>query len=357
MTSEIRTFAPRAIALCGVGLLIGASACLGAYYGYTIGAHIHLALGAIFASAALGGEILKPLAIVAAVDAAKHRQLVPSLACSLLAIVCIAYSFTAELSLSATSRSDQSAQRAHTADIVAATRASRDRALTELQAIAPARPVAELRPLADKLRMTPGANGCMSPPDGPISRRVCSQVEALKAEAARALRRVELEQTIKEAATRLAELRHVSDTANPAAVALGVYTAALGFPTSPNELAPWLALIPVLFLEFGSAFGLLAVRQLASSSPGKPLPPPNSDTGRTVACSDDEDDRGPKLGARVLKLIETSGGKIEGGQRGIAKALGISKSRVNELLHELAVAGRVRLDTCRKGTTVRLAPA
>ena len=57
----------------------------------------------------------------------------------------------------------------------------------------------------------------------------------------------------------------------------------------------------------------------------------------------------------VVDLLKARGGRIEGGQRGIAKTLGLSKSRVNEVLHELAEAGALRLATSRTGTMVSLA--
>ena len=62
----------------------------------------------------------------------------------------------------------------------------------------------------------------------------------------------------------------------------------------------------------------------------------------------------PELGY-VIDLLKAKGGRIEGGQRAIARTLGLSKSRAHELLHELAAAGAVRLATSRAGTIVALA--
>lgn len=62
----------------------------------------------------------------------------------------------------------------------------------------------------------------------------------------------------------------------------------------------------------------------------------------------------PRLGY-VIDLLKAKGGRIEGGQRAIARTLGLSKSRAHELLHELAAAGAVRLATSRAGTIVALA--
>jgi DNA-binding GntR family transcriptional regulator len=44
-------------------------------------------------------------------------------------------------------------------------------------------------------------------------------------------------------------------------------------------------------------------------------------------------------------------------QRSMARQLGVSKSRVNELLKALETTGHVRLTTSRSGTTVALLAA
>jgi DNA-binding IclR family transcriptional regulator len=61
--------------------------------------------------------------------------------------------------------------------------------------------------------------------------------------------------------------------------------------------------------------------------------------------------------ANVVDLLRAKGGRIEGGQRGIGKLLGVGKSRAHEILHELAAAGAVILNTSKAGTTVQLAAA
>ena len=67
--------------------------------------------------------------------------------------------------------------------------------------------------------------------------------------------------------------------------------------------------------------------------------------------------QGKRRLGNVVDLLKARGGRIEGGQRAIAKTLGLSKSRVNEVLHELAAAGAVSLATSRSGTMVSLAAA
>lgn len=111
MTPNTIGLAPRRIGVAGALLLIGASATLGAYYGHTVGAHVHAALGVVFAAAALGGELLKPLAVQGAFDSFRSREWMRGLSCATLAAACIVYSLAAELSLAAGSRGDLAASR------------------------------------------------------------------------------------------------------------------------------------------------------------------------------------------------------------------------------------------------------
>ena len=94
------------ILLTGALLLVGASAALGSYFGYLVGSQQHILLGLVFAGAALGGEIVKPFAVSEIVSALAQWNIIRALACLALAAVCIVYSFTAELSLAATTRGD-----------------------------------------------------------------------------------------------------------------------------------------------------------------------------------------------------------------------------------------------------------
>lgn len=347
----------RVLGLGGAILLISASAALGAYYGYTVGAHHHMALGVVFAAAALGGEILKPLAVVGAIDAGRAREFGRAMVCAVLAFICVVYSLASELSLAAGSRGDLAASR----DAALSSRQSaserRRLAFTELDALAPSRPEGELHALAARLRATPGANNCDGMPDGPISRRVCGEVADLEAEAARSKRRRELETRISEVDATLLDGRQAVGVADPLASTLATYARALGIELRSVTLSPWLALVPVLFLEVGSAFALVvtgrrtAVPDIPETPKSGQLQTPNDDKPSGTADAG----AGQSPSATVIELLKTTGGELRGGQRGIAKALGVSKSRANELLHKLADTGQIHLETSPNGTFVRLA--
>ncbi|WP_072387007.1 hypothetical protein [Hyphomicrobium sp. CS1BSMeth3] len=400
----------------GATLLVTASALLGAFYGYVVGSHTHQLIGLIFATAALGGEILKPYAVSAALDAFGRWQLLRGAACALLAVVAIVYSVTSELGLAAASRGDQTAARQSTLDAAKSTQSQRERAQAELATLLPARDGLESQIKA--LKATPGANGCEKI-DGPISRDTCRAVADLEIEAARAKRRAELEAALRSAPA-AADAQPAVKDADPLAAALAAYLGALGWAVGPDGLSPWLLLIPVLFLELGSALGVVVVRSMDAGVSGNrpagasgplsvepvgpdvrpeqtadarnPLNPGISDTQQTAKPDTEvaptvaakrtatagkkrtpangksrtppKGPTGPKGGHRrkrpasnVVDLLQRNGGRISSSQRGIAKRLGVSKSRANEVLHDLSSRGVVNLSTGRRGTVVSLAVA
>jgi len=60
--------------------------------------------------------------------------------------------------------------------------------------------------------------------------------------------------------------------------------------------------------------------------------------------------------ANVVKLLNQNGGKVHGGQRGLAALIGASRTRFQQVLKELVEEGRVFVSIDRlKGTTLQLA--
>ena len=378
----------RATVSVSIALLISTSAALGTYYGFTLGAHHHTILGIMFAAAALGGELLKPFAVIATFDAIRAFNLVRALACSLVAVICITYSLTAELALSAALRSDQTAYRSLKVDTVSRAKVDRERALAELGRIDAVRPVASLKTDLARLRTTPGAD-CDASPDsvqyGPVSRRVCPQVSTLEAELGLAHRKRELEQIIKQTSKALAAAvknGNAIGEASPLAASLSSYAAATGHQWRVEQIAPWIALLVPLLLEIGSSLGLVVLRSLdrratvppapsaaiqsvpAKSSSQLSLSPVPAHVPRLAKAAegtgDDENKLDPRreLRSALLRHIADAGGALKTDQRGLAKLLEVSKSELNRALHTLADDGRILLSTDRRtGTRIELAPA
>lgn len=392
MTETLTSPAGRRLGIFGAAALISASAALGAGYGWALGAQTHAALGVVLAGAALGGEALKPFAVAQALSAARSREWLHGLACAALGLVCVAYSFAAQLSLASAARGDLAAQRAATIDARAAAKASRERAVRELATLAPARSPETLRPLIAALKQTKGADGCLSRSKLSAARQACAEAANLESEAARHAQRAALELKISgaDAALRSPDSNQVG-ASDPLASAVAVYASAAGFNLRADTLNLWLSLVPVLFLEIGSALSLVVLRNASAppsaqrtlanapqSSAGAacedaPLPmPPSEQTpasdepqgsepqltdksnGDPFPAREPHEDE-QKIAKAVLTLVAQRGGKISAGQRSIARAVGFSKSRVNEVLNEMAASGRIILQPTPQGTSVALA--
>ena len=378
----------RLTVISGATLLIFASAALGAFFGFQIGSHYHLVLGIIFALAALGGEALKPFAVAASLDALKRWNILRGFALGALAIVCVVYSIASELSLAAGTRGDLAAVRTQQAETLRMARETYATSKAELATLHVTRSVGELNAKISALMLTPGAEDC-SKINGPVTRRVCPKVAELRTELGRAVRRSELERSLIEAKRTMAKAPAATEP-DPLASALAVYLVALGWNVQAGTLAPWLYLIPVLFLELGSSLGVVLVRSVLPSetasqverrderrTDGTPeaLGVPSSEprdakspetqafqgvpsSVPTVAAKpvkrDDDDSPGGRLGTRLLGHLEQQGGKVKTGQRGLAKLLGTSTTELNRTLHRLSSAGAVTMDTSRRGTVVAL---
>jgi len=113
-----------------------------------------------------------------------------------VAFSCLAYSTTADLHVSATSRGDATAQRASITRSVKDARFDRETASLQLRAI---ESQASFNTRIAKLLTTPKANSCVKV-DGPVSREVCRQVDALRSEKVEAAKRtIRLEGNIEKA--------------------------------------------------------------------------------------------------------------------------------------------------------------
>lgn len=362
--------------------LVTASAGFGAVYAWTAGSTHGIVLGSLSVLFAVALEICKPLALQNALAALTQFNVIRAVALSILAVTSISYSLTAELSLWAALRADGIAERQtavdRTTDAKKQTRREDDKYETvkaELASLAPARTAAEIQADITKLFADNPAAGDCTIMDGKVSRKVCPQVAVLTAEAARGERRDELNEELGAVSVTPAPITKKETTvADPAATTLATYLAFLGIVVPVNILGEWLALIPVLALEVGSAFARLLAMSTART-PFLPLPGTRSveamdtitETPATtpapgvltyraeafspppgkLSVSDDPSER-------LLQLLRTSGGEVFGGQRSFAKAVGISPAHVNGLLHDLRAAGRVLLDVGKNGTRVKL---
>lgn len=401
-------------------LLVGSSAGFGTLYAWGTGSQHGPALGALAVCMAIALELAKPLA-VAGTFAAGWRNPFRALAYVVLAAAAIAYSLTAELSLMAGARGDVVAERAGGSQKSADARATRDRLARELAGLSVERPSAEVAAdVAGRLtgRRAAAQSECQGWQPSKSDRAACIDVQRLRSEMARAQHRESLAVRLADAETVLAGQGSIR-VADPAAASLAAYGAALGLQATAEALTPWLALVPVLALEIGSALaGLLAgqgrtERQARTGhgsgqeqglprredSPAEvpaPLAPvasqasvpgalpvvagqagatdsPPSHSTRVlpvIACDPRPDNARPSARrqrtartttagsgpeTKLIDVLRAGGGQWSGSQRSLAASIKLERSATNQLLARMANQRLINVRATARGTSVELA--
>jgi hypothetical protein len=383
---------PGAIARAGALLLIAASAALGTFYAYQLGRHFGAGVALAFAAMALGGEVLKPIAVERAFEASWRRPL-RAIACLAVAGVAIAYSLTAELGFSAGARGDLATSRAAEVKSGRDAKAAAGRARDELASLERARSLAELEALVAAARTI-----CTKAPRGGFRERVCeadkcrivkrpltweevcSKDPDLLAEHGRAKRRAELETAIA-AAVELERAAGAVGAADPQAAAVVAYLAAAGWHAEAETVATWLHLLPVLLLEVGSALGLLVagrveqrqplsvgrrqtvagilaglrrrVARLATEATVAASPPASATVATVVApAAPRQPDRQPFPEAQqLLEVLRAAGRPVSNDE--LAGALGVHKGTASKRVKALGAA--VRKDRVGRHVAISLA--
>jgi hypothetical protein len=358
----------RIIVGASAAALAAASAGFGAFYAWHNGGHHGPVLGGLSVLMALGLEGAKPFAIEGVFTALRSWSLGRAVAMALLGTVAVGYSLTAELSLMASIRADAAAQRTLAGDAANAARARYAETKAELAALPAARPAGTIAAEIARLETTPGLASCedrTAPAYGPITRRVCAEIATLRAEGETAAYRERLRQALAAAEKDMATTPPTT-TADPAASALSTYLAALGITVAVTSLSDWLALMPVLALEIGSALAVVLVSGTLHGTPHpgvgtdartdapevnpEAVPKGGPEAASTASCG------GSFTGvkAALLEHLEAHGGSIRSGQRRLAKALGTSTTELHRTIHALAAAGVIALSAAPTGTELRL---
>jgi hypothetical protein len=223
-------------------------------------------MAALMVCMAIALECCKPLAVASAFNAFRSFALVRGAALTLLAVVAVAYSLTAELTLMATARGDLVAQRAASAKAARSTNSQRDRIEAELARLAGVRPAATVRAEITGLLADPRVGDCRAL-DGPRSKVACPKVAALRAELGNAERKEQLEAD-------LANLQPVGPPVatdrptDPGAHAMSTYLAAIGIVLPDRLLTEWFVLVGVIALELGAALAMVLVQAVATPITG-----------------------------------------------------------------------------------------
>jgi hypothetical protein len=316
------------------------SAAFGALFAASVGAKYSIALAGITVLFVVALELIKPLALVAAFDAFRSWSPIRGLALAALAIVAIAYSLTAELALTASSRSDLVASRQAEAEASTRAKERHTRASSELATLPRTRTIGELEALIAKQ----SRQGCFSQRSS-TGKWVCPVSSSLLGELARAKRRQELEAVLNGADQTLGASS--ATVADPGSAALVTYLGAIGVAVSSETVAQYLMLIPVVALELGSALAGLLVQAVAParvrvSQSEKQLPPAEATEKDRVANA-------------IVSHLQACGGAVRGSQRKLATTLGKDRNTVSRAIQSLARSGLVATATTKTGTLLKLA--
>lgn len=369
--------AVRILATVSAAGLVIASAGFGAIFAWQTGSQHGPILGALTVLMAVALETAKPLAVAGAFASLRSFAIGRGVALALLATVAIVYSLASELALVATSRGDIVAERAAGSKAAHAIDGQRARIEAELDALGITRPSAAIVADLDSALTDRRLSNC----DGWLAnvklRTTCIETVApLRAELAKAQRREKLEADL--SALQVQGSPPVAKAADPAAHALSVYLAALGFAVPTGTLTDWLVLIPVLALEVGAATAALLVQAagpVRTPVRTQPLPAPVSaieavPSGAVhaaqpaVSTKANVDSKtpavtAPKVSTRralgqagkaskataetaVVDTLKARGGRLpDASVRGLAALLSVPKSTVHNALAALIATGAV----------------
>ena len=363
---------PARLAYAAAGLFTLTSAATNALYGFRKGADLSTSL--IWLAVSIAASIVFALSVPALLQSLSTKKWTQALLVCIGFAVCGTYSVVAALGSASGGRQDAARTESTQQSARARAQAAYDKATAELEAIKPARSVAELEALIAGAK--PVCRIVVT-----IHRRdtVCNPPPALTAELGRAKRRSELERKIETARLELAA--PATRQANSDAVAIAAYLSALGWAVEADTLNRLLALLAVLVIELGGGASLAIGMALSEASVHR------RQTERTKEANDQTErtanerqnaapERRPEIASpvsviarsptlnerparpaheRVLSALRAKDGVLFGSQGALGASFGWSKTRMNEVLHQLQAAGRIlRLATSSRGTVVEM---
>jgi len=312
MSAETSGLAGRCLGYFVTATFIAASASQNALHGWQLGLRTSEITATIFAAASIAGAVMMPIALAASFRALRNLELGKGVVAALLAACCFTYAIVSSVGFVSGARDQASASRSADADAYKLAKAKSDAAVTELKTLADAK-----------------------------TRKA-------------ATRRVELEATIA-AAESVMQARLGVGQADPTASTIAAYAGAIGFDWKPDELAPWLSLLAVVFFELGAAASLIVI------APPTPNVAKAEEASAPAPLAEPAAAEPAKRGRKRLVALEKvqqriveAGGELEGSYEALGQRLGLSKASAHRALHALAAAGAVSLATGQMGTIVQL---
>lgn len=296
--------------------------------------------------------------------------------------VATAMSLVAGFSFQTISRTELSTKHAAAVKQQSDARAAYERAIerrrlakSELGTLPIAQPAKAIQAQIRAIMKTPGVE-CDAPKNsrryGPISKRWCPRVEALKANLAVAKRRLELLAIInKEVKSPSANTKRAetNDVAAPSLAFANILNS-IGIRTTADFVGAFALLFYVAGLEIGSSRAVMLVRHVHRQSFGETkgqcyagVTPMQTPTNKGPGSIAPPTSTVPSITSgtareKVVKLLKDRGGMLQASQKAIGQLAGVSAAQINRVLRELADEGKVILQTHKTyGTRLQLAHA
>lgn len=311
-----------------------------------------------FAGAALAMEITKPLAVRAAFGAQGWRGMLPG---AIGAVLCVGISTYIEFQFVAKGR-DVHAQKAAVTDArrgVIDERAQRWQG--ELEQLGHTRTAAEVAPLVQAAEK---AAGDCSKILTVAQREACKSLPALRSEAARAVRKAEIEAKIAALEVRSDAVETGTPEAQAVAAILGVVGVSVPLVQVDRLMGPALIILLQMVSVVAAALGPREAPSgsAGTSAHGSPEKYPDISTGSPRTTSGSE--RVPEVGdanhepdqsarARFMAVLDACGGELHEGSRAMCNRVGLSRRMLDKVLAQLVSEGLLTVTKTTTGTKVQ----
>jgi hypothetical protein len=347
------------VAIAAATIFAAASITTNAWYGWSRGADLPSSV--VWAGVSIAAGLTQVLSWPALVTTIDRRQWGKALAALCALLLCGSYSVIAALGSASGGRINAAIEERASSEQRSRAQAAYEQARAALAQLAPSRPLAEVEALLVVAKPT-----CRNTMLNGKRDLFCVPNAVLVAEKARAVRRAELQTQMERANAVLSEApTHV---ANADARALQRYLGAAGVRVEADRLNDLLTLLAVLVIECAGGLALVIALTLSERSmntqavhsgpdhstegqtPERPAAPKEQVSVHTVHSL-------PKSSRdRLLEMVRDAQGVLRTGHRALGEALGVSATRVGQLLKDLSADGVIRVRAGKTGSAITLAP-
>ncbi len=327
------------LAYCAALLFVAASGTTNAVYGWHRGSDLPSSL--VWSGTAVAASIVMALSWPAIIGAVERRLWSRAAMAALALLLTGSFSVAAALGAASGGRTDAASTAEAATSARTRAQTAYDEAKQELAKLGASRTPGEIDADLIAARRTPGKFGCRR------IHEILVNCPALEAELGRAHQRTRLQSRMDRAAEALAV--GPARQANSDAAALAAFS---GF--SADTINRLLVVLSVLLLEFGGGLSLAVGMALQVARAPSPTPAPQPLPVVAEPAPPPPRLEASPASARLLEHLRSAGGAISCSQSSLGKSLGVSRTRVAQIIRQLEVRGLLEIAASSTGTKVRL---